>query len=226
MTTAVLFDLDGTLTDSSLGIFRCFRHAFLRWRETGGPIVTLPGDDVLRDIVGPPLRQSFARYGGAADVERLIGFYRERYETVGAFENRVYDGAVAALDHLREAGARLFVATSKTEGDAQRILVHFGLAERFESINGARADGSRAGKREIIGDTLTAHALAPAQAVMIGDRSYDVEGARALDVRVIGALWGYGSREELKDADALAGTPQEAAAEALAAHPVAAAVTR
>ena len=217
MTLAVLFDLDGTLTDSSRGIFRCFRHAFARWRETGGPAVALPGDDVLRDIVGPPLRQSFARYGGAADVERLMGFYRERYETIGAFENRVYDGAVAALDDLREAGVRLFVATSKNEADAQRILAHFGLEPRFESINGARADGSRSGKKEIIRDTLAAHGLAPAEAVMIGDRSYDVEGARTLDMRVIGALWGYGTREELKDADALAATPQEAAALALEA---------
>jgi phosphoglycolate phosphatase len=215
MSPAVLFDLDGTLTDSSQGIFRCFRYAFARWEETGGPAVTLPDDDGLRDIVGPPLRQSFARYGGA-DVERLMGFYRERYETVGAFENRVYDGVVEALDRLTEAGARLFVATSKSEPDAQRILAHFGLAARFESINGARMDGSRAAKWEIIGDTLAAHALAPGQAVMIGDRSYDVEGARALKVRVIGALWGYGAREELRDADALADTPLEAAQQALA----------
>jgi phosphoglycolate phosphatase len=214
---AVLFDLDGTLTDSSQGIFRCFRHAFVRLHETGGDDVALPGDDDLRAIVGPPLRQSFARYGGAADVERLMTFYRERYETVGAFENRVYDGVFAALDRLRDAGVRLFVATSKTEADARRILMHFQLADRFESINGARADGSRSAKREIIGDTLATHALTPAQAVMIGDRSYDVEGARALDVPVVGALWGYGSRDELKDANALAATPEEAAAQALEA---------
>ena len=215
--SAVLFDLDGTLTDSSQGIFRCFRHAFTRWHETGGPQIALPGDEALRDIVGPPLRQSFARYGGAggAEVERLMGFYRERYEPVGAFENRVYDGVTLALDALAAAGARLFVATSKSEPDAQRILAHFGLASRFESINGARPDGTRSAKIEIIGDTLAAHALAPGDAVMIGDRSYDVEGARALSVRVIGALWGYGSAQELQHADALAATPQEAAALAL-----------
>jgi len=215
MRPAVLFDLDGTLTDSSEGIFRCFRHAFARYEETGGPAVTLPGDETLRDIVGPPLRQSFARYGGAAHVERLIGFYRERYETVGAFENRIYDGVVPALDHLKRADVRLFVATSKTEADAVRILTHFGLAARFDSINGARADGSRAAKREIIGDTLAAHSVAPETATMIGDRSYDIEGARGLSVRAIGALWGYGTAEELKDADALAASPQEAAEAAL-----------
>ncbi len=215
MSAAVLFDLDGTLTDSSVGIFRCFRHAFARDQQAGGAPVALPGDDVLRDIVGPPLRQSFAKYGGAADVERLIGFYRERYETVGAFENRVYDGIVPALDLLAQAGVRLFVATSKNEADAVRILAHFGLSACFESINGARADGSRASKREIIRDTLAAHALAPEAATMVGDRSYDIEGARALSLRAIGALWGYGTPEELKDADALAATPQEAAQIAL-----------
>jgi phosphoglycolate phosphatase len=215
MSRAVLFDLDGTLTDSSQGIFRCFRHAFARLAQSGGPAVALPGDDVLRDIVGPPLRGSFARYGGAIDVEMMMGFYRERYETVGAFENRVYDGVIPALDRLAGAGARMFVATSKTEADAIRILQHFGLSQRFESINGARADGSRSAKHEIIGETLAAHGVAANAATMIGDRVYDIEGARALGVRAIGALWGYGTAEELKDADALAHSPQEAAEAAL-----------
>jgi phosphoglycolate phosphatase len=119
------------------------------------------------------------------------------------------------LDRLAGAGARLFVATSKTEADAIRILQHFGLSQRFESINGARADGSRSAKHEIIGETLAAHGVAADAATMIGDRVYDIEGARALGVRAIGALWGYGSAEELKDADALAFTPQEAAEAAL-----------
>ena len=189
MTRAVLFDLDGTLTDSSQGIFRCFRHAFSRLAQSGGADVALPSDEGLRHIVGPPLRLSFAQYGGAAEVERLMGFYRERYETVGAYENRVYDGVLPALDGLAGAGVRMFVATSKNEADAVRILTHFGLSGRFESINGARADGSRSAKREIIGDTLAAHAIGADVASMIGDRSYDIEGARVLGVRAIGALW-------------------------------------
>lgn len=129
---AVLFDLDGTLTNSSLGIFRCFRYAFARLAETGGPDVTLPADDELRAIVGPPLRDSFARLAGSAQKERLMGFYLERYSPIGAFENRVYDGVVEALDFLAENGARLFVATSKSEVDARAIVAHFGLADKFE----------------------------------------------------------------------------------------------
>jgi phosphoglycolate phosphatase len=209
---AVLFDLDGTLTDSSLGIFRCFRHAFARLKEIGGPSVDLPPDSELRWIVGPPLRESFARFAGEADKERLMGFYLERYSPIGAFENRVYDGVVEALDRLAAEAARLFVATSKNERDARAILEHFGLAVRFESINGARLDGSRAHKRDLIADVIAAHGLRREQVAMIGDREFDMAGAKTVGVRGIGALWGYGAREELlaAGADALAATPGEA----------------
>jgi phosphoglycolate phosphatase len=214
MRPAVLFDLDGTLTDSSLGILRCFRYAFARLAETGGPSVTLPeSDDDLRFIVGPPLRNSFAGFAGEAEKERLMAFYLERYSPVGAFENRVYDGVVEALDRLLAQGARLFVATSKSEKDARAIVEHFGLASRFESINGARLDGSRAVKRELIADVLAAHGFAREQAAMIGDREFDMIGATQVGVAAVGALWGYGSRDELTQAgaDALAETPAEAA---------------
>jgi phosphoglycolate phosphatase len=217
--TAVLFDLDGTLTDSSLGIFRCFRHAFVRYAETGGPVVDLPDDGGLRWIVGPPLRESFAKLAGEAAKERLMGFYLERYSPIGAFENRVYDGVVEALQRCADSGARLFVATSKNERDARAILEHFGLADRFESINGARLDGSRAAKRELIGDVVTAHALnlGTDRIAMIGDREFDMRGAREVGVAAIGALWGYGTRTELENAgaDATATTPLEAAEIAL-----------
>jgi len=218
MRPAVLFDLDGTLTDSSLGIFRCFRHAFARLAETGGPDVALPADDAeLRFIVGPPLRQSFARFAGEGHNETLMAFYLERYSPIGAFENRVYDGVVAALDLLRDAGARLFVATSKNEADARAIVAHFGLIDRFESVNGARLDGSRALKRELISDILAAHGLAADNAAMIGDREFDMIGARQTGLRGIGALWGYGDAQELTTAgaEALAQTPVDAAELAL-----------
>lgn len=218
MRPAVLFDLDGTLTDSSLGIFRCFRHAFARLAETGGPEIPLPAnDEALRFIVGPPLRESFARFAGEACKETLMGFYLERYSSIGAFENRVYDGVVEALAALREAGARLFVATSKSEVDARAIVAHFGLIDAFESVNGARRDGSRAIKREIISDILAGHGVSPAEAAMIGDREFDMIGAKATGLAAIGALWGYGGADELTQAgaDALAASPGEAAALAL-----------
>ena len=216
---AVVFDLDGTLTDSSLGIFACFRYAFARLAETGGPVVALPGDADLKWIIGPPLRESFASFAGEHAKEPLMAFYLERYSPLGAFENRVYDGVVEALDRLATREARLFVATSKNERDACAILEHFDLAGRFESINGARANGSRAGKRELIGDVIAAHELRIGQDAisMIGDREFDMVGAKAVGVTAIGALWGYGAREELvaAGADAVAAMPPEAAEIAL-----------
>jgi phosphoglycolate phosphatase len=213
MIRAVLFDLDGTLTDSGPGIIRSFRHAFARLAETGGPSVTLPGDEDLRFILGPPMRESFARFTDRSEGERLFGYYRERYKTAGAFESRVYDGVTVALDLLAAKGVALHVATSKNEPDARAVLDHFGLTRRFASINGSRLDGTRGAKHELIGDTLTAHGLEPHEAAMIGDREFDMAGARATGVPSVGALWGYGSREELlaAGAGALAATPLEAA---------------
>ena len=202
--TAVLFDLDGTLTNSRPGIQRSTRYAFERLAETTGHAFPLPSQDSELDwLIGPPLRDSFAKLAGPEHVEALIGFYRERYRDIGAFENTVYDGALQALDDLADTGARLFVATSKNEVDARRILEHFDLASRFEAIYGAREDGGHADKTELIGHVLAAHELDGAPRVaMIGDRKFDVIGALNCGLAAIGALWGYGGHAELATAGA------------------------
>jgi phosphoglycolate phosphatase len=214
--TVVLFDLDGTLTDSRLGILRTTRYAFSRLSKALGREVALPGDDQLGSIVGPPLRNSFAKLAGAENVETLMGFYSERYREIGAFENEVYEGIPEALDALIATGARLFVATSKNRDDALRILAHFGLDARFEAIHGAREDGGLADKTELIGSVLASHALDPGRMAiaMIGDRKFDIVGARNCAIAAMGALWGYGGREELREAgaQALLASPSEVAA--------------
>ena len=210
---AVLFDLDGTLTDSRLGILRSTRYAFEHLAATTGRAFPLPDDDHLNWIVGPPLRDSFAKLAGREFVETLMGFYLDRYTETGAFENYVYDGIPAALDALIASGARLFVATSKNEIDAHRILEHFGLAARFQSINGAQPGGARADKSELIGYVLANEGLSPGRdrIAMIGDRKFDAIGALNVGVTAIGALWGYGDRDELRTAgaDPLVATPAD-----------------
>jgi phosphoglycolate phosphatase len=201
---AVLFDLDGTLSDSRPGILLTTRYAFQRLSEAQGREFPLPSDEGLGWIVGPPLRDSFAKLAGAEYVETLIRFYRERYVDIGAFENEVYAGIPEALDALAATGTRLFVATSKNRGDALRILEHFGLASRFEAIHGARDDGGLADKSDLIADLLATHKLDPRKITiaMIGDRKFDMIGARHCALAPVGALWGYGSREELSGAGA------------------------
>jgi phosphoglycolate phosphatase len=210
---AVLFDLDGTLTDSRLGILRCARYAFERLSATTGRAYPLPRDEDLNWIVGPPLRDSFGKLAGVGNAEALMGFYLERYQSVGAFENQVYDGIPEALGALRASGAALFVATSKNEADALRILDHFALAGFFRGIHGAKADGGRADKSELLAYVLRSERLDAARnpIAMIGDRKFDAIGARHVGIAAIGALWGYGGAEELKSAgaDPLVKTPRE-----------------
>ncbi len=152
-----------------------------------------------------------------------MGFYLERYVSIGAFENHVYDGIPEALNALRLSGARLYVATSKNESDARRILEHFALAGFFRGIHGARADGGRADKSELLAYVLNVEGLEVAREniAMIGDRKFDAIGARHVGIAAIGALWGYGDMEELKAAGAspLVETPRgvpEAVAEVFA----------
>lgn len=199
----ILFDLDGTLTDPRIGITNSVAYALKQF----GITVERP-HETLASFIGPPLTESFETYYGLTPEQaRLaVNYYREYFGPVGIFENIVYPGIPKALESLRRAGRVLCVATSKPEVYARRILEHFSLDTYFEAVCGATLDGSRVRKADVIAyalETLNIHAN---QAVLVGDRLHDVEGAHACGVPVIGVTYGYGSREELTaaGADALA----------------------
>ena len=201
----ILFDLDGTLTESGPGIISSVRYALAMM---GGPVLD---DEQLRLFIGPPLLDSFRDVCGfdPAEVAVAIAAYREYYATDGQFENSVYDGIPELLTSLREAGRTLAVATSKAEVFASSILDHFALTEYFTTVVGSELDGRRTAKSEIITEALARLDRPSSGTVMIGDRSHDVRGAVAVGVGSIGVLWGYGDHAELTaaGADSLAATP-------------------
>jgi phosphoglycolate phosphatase len=194
---AVFFDLDGTLTDSGEGIINC---AILALEHFGLPI---PSRDALRVFVGPPLDQSFINHGVPADkTGEAIRVYRSRYTTVGKFENFPYPGVEELLQKLKNAGCRLFVATSKPEGMSVEILEKFGLAHYFEKICGATLDGSRSHKADVIAYLLS-QVEDVENVVMVGDTAFDVIGAKAHGIDTIGVSWGYGKVSDMTDAGAV-----------------------
>jgi phosphoglycolate phosphatase len=204
----VIFDLDGTLTDPGVGITRCIQHALAL---LGRPA---PRADALTRSVGPPLRDSFAELlctGDETLITEAVAHYRERFEAVGMFENVVYPDIPAALRDLRLQGHRLWVATSKPEPYARRILEHFDLASCFEGIYGSDLSGRNADKGELLQSVLARERMDAVDACMVGDRSYDVLGARRNRMRSVAVLWGYGTREELESAepDRLVGSTAE-----------------
>lgn len=205
---AVIFDLDGTLTDPKPGITGCFQVAL-----AGLGIVPPPADD-LEWVIGPPLRESFLKVlGSEADADRAIALYRERYGAVGLFENEVIAGIPDLLVRLRADGRRLLVATSKVRAYAVRILEHFQLAGFFEAIHGSEFDGTRSDKRELLRHLFATEGLDPRDSVIVGDRKHDAIGAAAVGMATIGVRWGYGSDEELQAAGvaAIAATPADLA---------------
>lgn len=210
--TALLFDLDGTLTDPRPGIVRCIGSALDRLDAP------CPSDDVLASLsIGPSLRGTFARLLDTSDralVERALALYREQYAETGLFENSVCDGVARMLGDAALVASTAFVATLKPKVYADRIVRHFGLAHHFDGVYGPELDGRFEDKAELLAHLLTVEKIAPANAVMIGDRAGDIVAARANGVPSIGVLWGYGSRAELVEAgaDRLCRTPGELAA--------------
>ncbi len=196
MKKQILFDLDGTLTDSGEGIMHCFELSLARF---GLPI---PSRQLLRECVGPPLRDSYRRFGVSEEImEEAVLAYRDNYNAVGQFENFPYPGIEALLERLQKAGHRLYIATSKPEIMAVEILTRYDMAKYFDRICGATVDGSRNTKEAVI-EYLLRQLPDRENLLMVGDTIYDVVGANAHKIPTIAVTWGYGNREEMQAAGA------------------------
>jgi phosphoglycolate phosphatase len=203
----VLFDLDGTLTDSRAGIIGSIRHALDR---LGRPC---PADDVLAAYIGPPLRGTFSTLLGTPDpalIETALAHYRARYDDVGLYENRVYDGVPEMLDGTARLAGALFVATAKTRHAATRIVAHFDLGRHFTAVYGAEPGGRFDRKIDLLAHLLETGVIRAETSVMVGDRGLDITAAKLHGIRSIGARWGFGDDRELADAgaDALCESPR------------------
>ncbi|WP_304509028.1 HAD hydrolase-like protein [Anaerotignum sp.] len=205
----VIFDLDGTLTDSAEGVIRSAQHM----QEKMG--ITKWADKDLRFIVGPPLIKTFTEdfHMNHEDAHRALKFFRERYATIGLFENKVFDGIPLMLDELKEKGKRLAVATSKKEETAVRILKHFQIDHYFEVIGGDNREIGRDTKAKVIDYVLDKMNGKKEEAIMVGDRKFDVEGAHLVGIPCIAVEFGYGDKAEFDacGADYIGATPKAVA---------------
>lgn len=188
--------MDGTLTNSQLGITTCVAYAL----ESFG--IHTENPEELRKFIGPPLKESFVKYYNMTDGEgdRAVEKYRERFATVGLYENEVYAGIPELLQKLKAQGKTLLVATSKPTVYSDKILEHFGLKEYFSYIAGSELDGTRVNKAEVIQYALEQMKITESEKiVMIGDKEHDMIGAGICGVDSIGVLYGFGEREELEN---------------------------
>lgn len=201
MSQIILFDLDGTLTDSAEGITKCVQYALKHFG------IDEPDLEKLKHFVGPPLREQFMKtyHMPERQAEVAVAVYRERYAKIGMYENRPYDGIEEVLKMLREEKKILGVASSKPEIYVKKILEHFHIDTYFEVVTGANMDGTRTEKDEVIEEALLRLGMTDKRedVLMVGDRFYDVEGALKCGVQCIGAGYGYGSPHELELAGAV-----------------------
>jgi phosphoglycolate phosphatase len=202
----ILFDLDGTLTDPGEGIVKCFQHALGR---LGRPC---PPADELSLFIGPPIRPAFGEILQSQDaglIEQAVATYRERFASVGLYENRVYDGVPGMLAGLRAAGCQLYVATSKPQVYAEKVLRHFSLDAYFDDVQGNELGGRLDDKVELVRELIERRGLPAGGSIMVGDRMHDIAAARRNGLRCVGVTYGYGSEEELAaaGADHIVGSP-------------------
>ncbi len=203
----LFFDLDGTLTDSSEGIYNCIEFALNRYG------VTVEDRSSLRKYIGPPLTAAFSDYFTGERINDAVLAYRERYREKGWKENRVYDGIPEALKRLKDAGYVLVMATSKPETYATWIAEYFDFAKYFDYICGASFDGTVSTKAEVFRHAMDISGAKEEAIFMIGDRYYDVKGAFEFGVKTLGVTYGFGTEKELTEAGAAAvvDTPAEVA---------------
>lgn len=199
MFKTILFDLDGTLTDSSSGIMNSILYALdkmgIKENDT----------EKLKKFLGPPLVDSFMEFYGFSreKAETAVEYYREYFSTKGLLENSVYSGIPELLSSLKKLGKTLIVATSKPEPFTNRILEHFDLIKFFDFVAGSNMDNTRCKKAEVISYALTSCNITDlSDTVMIGDREHDIIGAKAVGISSVGVLYGYGNYEELSAAGA------------------------
>ena len=196
--SAALFDLDGTLTDPAEGIIKCIEHAFA---QLG---VSSPAAGELEHWIGPPLHTSLTEVLGDAKLaQQALQFYRQRFASVGLYENRLIPGIGELLETLVAGGVTCYLATSKPGVYASQIVRYFELNRWFSGVYGSELDGRRSDKTELLAWLLERESInPPGQAVMIGDCWHDVQGAKDNSIAALGVTWGYGSRQELESAGA------------------------
>lgn len=197
----ILFDLDGTITESGPGIMNSVAYAV---KKMG---YAVPDNSVLRRFIGPPLSESFQKYFGMSreQAEEAIRCYREYYTNGGIFENEVYEGIVESFQVLKGNGRKLAIATSKPEKFAKQIAEYFGFDKYFDVICGASMDESLVAKADIMRNALEKLGVTErmkSQVLMVGDREHDIFGAKKNQVASLGVLYGYGDRTELEAAGA------------------------
>lgn len=202
MFKTILFDLDGTICDSGLGITRCVKYALEKMGHT------VEDETKLTYFIGPPLRDTFARYHGmtAEEAEQALMYYRERYSTIGIREAEAYDGICELVKKLYDAGKTVALATSKPTVFAKIILEEYNIAQYFSAIVGCELDGTRDDKKEVMEECMRQLGITEADradTIMIGDRHYDIGGAKHFGLHSVGVTYGFATTDtELVEAGA------------------------
>ncbi len=206
--STVVFDLDGTLTDSALGIINTIKYSLDKMNVDYSNVN-------LNTFIGPPLLDSYMNELGMTkkDALKAIDYYQERFSTIGKFENKVYDGIIEMLEKLKSVGYTLLIATTKPEIFAIEIAKHFNFYNYFDVITGGSLDQKLSDKAEILDIALNRNNTDRSSAIMVGDRMHDVIGAHKNNLSCIGITYGYGTKQELTDskADYILNSPSQVA---------------